>query len=300
MRGEALLDALTLLDADLIESAAGQPKKKRRPVRWAAAAACVCIAAAGIFAARQRVPAPVPTAPVSVTEAGVYIPPGEISITGGTGVDMVGFFIYEGRWYESWDWIPGGAPLAGERLGAITHSIDEWTSQKDYLECSGTVTGNIYAVSGYDPAAVLGMVSDEGGLSLYVHNHNLTLKTGADVLESSLCAGRWTGAVYESHDSWWNGRREQTAVTDEAAVGALLAALNAAPFQPESDIPLPDGASSAWQDSTIGHLFLTLDDGATVSLRLIAGGYVTIDPFRSVCLQVDEALFPPILQAAAP
>ena len=58
-KGEFVLDCLEYLDADLIEEAGREaPRKGRRWIRWAAAAACLCLLAGGGLLLRGREAAP--------------------------------------------------------------------------------------------------------------------------------------------------------------------------------------------------------------------------------------------------
>ncbi|MGE4484108.1 MAG: hypothetical protein AB7C97_03215 [Oscillospiraceae bacterium] len=52
MNGIEFLDKMEYVDADLIEAAETDPKRKRKPVwiKWGAMAACLCLVAAGVFA----------------------------------------------------------------------------------------------------------------------------------------------------------------------------------------------------------------------------------------------------------
>ena len=58
-KGEFVLDSLEYLDADLIEEAGREaPGKRRRWIRWAAAAACLCLLVGGSLLLRNRQAAP--------------------------------------------------------------------------------------------------------------------------------------------------------------------------------------------------------------------------------------------------
>ena len=64
MRGSELLDKMELVDPALVEEADAAPKKKKKTtLRWAAAAACLCIAAVGAFALTRQESPDIPDTP---------------------------------------------------------------------------------------------------------------------------------------------------------------------------------------------------------------------------------------------
>lgn len=289
-----------------------QKKRRRAVFRAVTAVCCVCLIAAGALGVWQSgAPSigentPMGEAVVSgnasqtAPTGGVYIPPAEVmlSVPDGMEMDMLGFFIYQGRVYVQYRVVrydlrvPDDA--VGEYLGTATGMIDEWTKADGYVDYAGSVSGDFYAVEGFDPAFMLCMKQDDGGAIYYINDNGLTLNTGADLFEARLnVPGNIKSAAYQTRESW-NYSAETPSRMSDAEVeqtAAFVDALCASPFMYIEDIPLENVNSNVYDEKEIYHLYIHLENGFTVHLRLFAGGYVNFAGLRDVCVQVEPEIF---------
>ena len=207
-------------------------------------------------------------------------------------MDMEALFIYEGRCYVQYGTLADASHLIGEKLGTATGLIDEWTEEDGYVELAGSVFGDFYSVNGFDSDFVLCMPCENDTVEIYINNNDLTLYTGADILVDRFqIDGNFTAKTM-SRERWYNSDGVPAELDEEATeqVWALVEALFEAPFVYVEDVQLPEGAKNIY-DTELYHLYLQLDNGMMVHLRLFDGGYVQIDGLRPVCLQVDEGVF---------
>ncbi len=186
MRGDDLLDKMEYVDEDLIEAAGKMPKKKTKPwLKWGTIAACLCLAAAGIFMSGRINRASDSlgahgngslstnthvdgsssntdqqgTDKLTPSASGSYalnIPAIQLpKKSKGVEFDMIALVVYKGGIYtQTQRYIGADAEgvdgLVGEKLGYATGEIDEWSTQDDYAEeFASSITGNIFSVKGY-------------------------------------------------------------------------------------------------------------------------------------------------------
>lgn len=312
MRGTDLLDSMELADPAYVEAADSAHGRKKHYARWGALAACFCLVAVGALmwslsgtnasgSAGDCVAADsVVNSDNAVSaedgptngEDGVTIPPMEVilSVPEGIEMDMIGFFIYQGRCYAQYDWVQDGMDLVGEYLGTAIGMIDEWTAEDGYVELAGSVSGDFYAVNGFDPAFLLCMTGEDGLVELYVCNTGITLKYGSELYEDRLhLSGGYTAVEYESRKSWYYGEGKLRQLSDPTAVSDFVAALNSAEFLLWSDAveKLGETQSSVYSRE-LYHLYFRMNNGMTVHLRLYEGGYVRVQSIMDVCVQVPE------------
>ena len=107
----------------------------------------------------------------------VYIPEmkAELGVPKDVIMDMLAFFIYEGRCYVQDQYYEDGLPLVGDYVGASVGLIDEWTSEDGYVDYAGSVAGDFYEVKGYDPSFMLCMKFDNGAVETFIHNNGISL-----------------------------------------------------------------------------------------------------------------------------
>ena len=297
-----LYGGITQISEDIIEEAQdARPAKRRRAwVRWAAAAACLCIVAAGALVWRQAsAPGTVEGSGITVTEDGVTIPPRQVTLAVPIGTEpcwAYRFFIYQGHCYVEYERIAHPGDLIGEHLGRTTGLLEvwQWSSGDGYVDLAGNFEGDFYAVQGYDPADLLCTKNEDGSVSIFICDSGITLKTGYDLYEARLhLTESYTAVQYETRASWYSGAGEIQQLLDPAGeiVTEFLAALNAAPFLPTAEIPLDEGETSVSDDKEIYHLYFLLENGMTVHLRLLKGGYVRFQGLWDVCVQVPAGEF---------
>ena len=320
MKSKRILNALGQVDERYIDEAAViKPTSTRYHwVRWSALAACLCLVVGGTIwfanrAARSsaadnvvfpedNVTIPpdeatpsIPDYHVTFSEDGVTIPPGEVTLSLPDNTEACwaySFFIYQGRLYKSYDYVRDGSNLIGEHLGYAKGMIDVWTPKDGYVELAGNFKGDFFSVNGYDPEFMLCRRMNNGSVQIFINDNDLTLKDGSDLLEDRFhLSNNLAEVVYENQYSWNYSLDQQFSLNNEQALLDLIAMLDQGTFIPESNIPLPEGLDHLSQ-SKLYHLFLHMNDGTTIELSLIEGGYVSFGIyFNQVCIQVDEQAF---------
>ena len=290
MKGEQLLHALGEVDEEYLaqvdELRRIPPKKKRHT--WVPMAACLCLVA-GVSAWALRGGMGMPGKDGAETNSngmsgsaqGIYVPPLEVELPQAETeamIDMSGFFIYQGRLYAQVDVVEQGQNLVGEQLGESSGTIDEWTSENQYLEGTGSIGGPFYEVKGYDPRYLLCMVHDYG-VGLFWNNCDITVSTGADVLEEVFrLSDGIAQAEFQGESDFQGDTGSMTQITQLEQLETWVNALSQAP-----------ALSSAETDmgQCLGHLYLTKADGVTVHLRLMGNGYVQVAELPEVCWQME-------------
>ncbi len=286
MNVNRLSDCLGNIDPRFIDEAADYKKKSRGrgPIYLAAAlAACILLIFAvyrpyGVSDALPVGSAPGSAAasdPVSApaSASGVYVPAIELpEADAGFDADMMACVVYNGAVYTQGGWLDAASNLVGEYLGCATGGIDEWSDESEYyVEFAGTMSGEIYAVKGYDPDFRICCLNDDGSAMLLERLNGITLDTGADLFETRLhLPERLESLTYLTHEDWNNGvKYYRTPELSEETVSDFLEELCAGKFVYtwETDREIYDRPVQ-------GHLFFTMSDGTTVELRLIEGGYV--------------------------
>ena len=207
-------------------------------------------------------------------------------------VDMIPFFIYQGRSYVYYGTLEDASQLIGGYLGTATGLIDEWTKEDGYVELAGSVMGDFYSVNGFDADFVLCMQRSDGAVEIFMNNNDITLYTGADLLQERFKVDGQFTAKCMSRDRWFNSKGAAYEMDEEGSeqIWALVEAMFDAPFVYTNDITLRGDADSIY-DAELYHLYLHLDNGMVVHLRLFDGGYVQLDGLRPVCIQVEEEVF---------
>lgn len=301
---EKLYDSLTNVREDFVEEAQAAPSVKRPAwVRWCALAACLCLLVVGTvvwkpWSPYENKPAS-PNTSAAQTAKGITIPKAEVTLSQPDGVemDMLAFFIYQGRCYLQYDRLDHGSDLVGEKVGTATGLIDEWTPAEGYVELAGSVSGDFYTVRGFDPDFMLCMKEEDDAVQLFVCNNGITLYQGSELFEDRLGLSDGLKAVtYEDEDSWYNGKEDIHTLNDLDAIKTLIAAMDEAKFQLSDQAELYEEADGGLSKE-LYHVYCKLDNGVTVTLRLFQGGYVTFTGLPDACVQVPEATFDAFLAA---
>lgn len=290
MKGERLLHALGEVDEDYlaqVDKLRRIPAKKKRHT-WIPLAACLClVAGVAAWALRGGMGLPGKESDQAnsngITEStqGIYVPPLEVELSQAQPeamIDMIGFFIYQGRLYAQMDVVEQGQDLVGEQLGESSGTIDEWTSEDQYLESTGSVGGPFYEVKGYDPKYMLCMVYDYG-VELFWNNCDITVSTGGDVLEEVFrLSDGIARAEFQSESDVQKDTGHMTTITRLNQLAAWVNALDQAPALASAETDM---------GQCLGHLYLTKADGVTVHLRLMEHGYVQVAELPEVCWQME-------------
>ncbi len=290
MKGERLLHALGEVDEDYlaqVDKLRRIPAKKKRHT-WIPLVACLCLVA-GVAAWALRGGMGLPgkegdqanSNGITESTQGIYVPPLEVELSQAQPeamIDMIGFFIYQGRLYAQMDVVEQGQDLVGEQLGESSGTIDEWTSEDQYLEGTGSVGGPFYEVKGYDPKYMLCMVYDYG-VELFWNNCDITVSTGGDVLEEVFrLSDGIARAEFQSESDVQKDTGHMTTITRLNQLAAWVNALDQAPALASTETDM---------GQCLGHLYLTKADGVTVHLRLMEHGYVQVAELPEVCWQME-------------
>lgn len=290
MKGERLLHALGEVDEYYlaqVDKLRRIPAKKKRHT-WIPLAACLCLVA-GVAAWALRGGMGLPgkegdqanSNGITESTQGIYVPPLEVELSQAQPeamIDMIGFFIYQGRLYAQMDVVEQGQDLVGEQLGESSGTIDEWTSEDQYLEGTGSVGGPFYEVKGYDPKYMLCMVYDYG-VELFWNNCDITVSTGGDVLEEVFrLSDGIARAEFQSESDVQKDTGHMTTITPLNQLAAWVNALDQAPALASTETDM---------GQCLGHLYLTKADGVTVHLRLMEHGYVQVAELPEVCWQME-------------
>lgn len=295
-----LYNGMTNISEEVIEEAQTAKPRRKAPAwaKWCAAAACVCLIVAGVFVWKQPsesfANANENSGGITVSEDGVTIPPLNVTLSSNDEMNMMAFFIYQGRCYVQYEWIYEDVDLIGEHLGTAIGLFNEWTPMDGYVELAGSVKGDFYSVKGFDPAFMLCMREADGAIATYICDNGITLKTGRDLYGEWLhLSESYTAVQYQTHASWYNsaGQVYQLHDPQSETVTAFLQALNAAAFMPTADIPLEEGETNIYDSKEIYHVYFLLENGMTVELRLFEGGYVSFQGLLDVCVQIPGEQF---------
>ena len=227
---------------------------------------------------------------------GIYIPGFDLAAAAeNSELEMIGLVVYKGGVYTLAETYRGEAAqridaLLGDRLGYAAGSIDEWSNQDEYSkEFASTIAGDVYAVNGYDTSfrvCIRHFVIEDRGcepvlwIDFLDRLRDITLSTGSDLFEDRLhLNGRVDSIRWLTHEDWNRANNNyRDASFDESVWDAFLGEVNRGKFVYTylPDVYFDDNSSycSFYDTPNQAHLFLILDDGTTVELRLIEGGYV--------------------------
>ena len=306
MNVETFSNALGELDLTYIDQAYRYRRKaKNRVLPFIAAAACLAVVISALTILRKS-PESSTGVGAYMTEDGVVIPPTDIRLPRpGETYNMIAFFIYQGRVYTFYRDLEGRVDLMGEWLGTADGSIGEYNapdSIDDCAELSGSVGGDVYTVDGCDPSFMLCMNRHGDTLELYVCSSGLTVKYGSEILEDRLHVSENLDRVeYETRASWNAMESEgephdiRTLPPDAAdALESFIRAADEAEFMLTEDIPLEEG-QDLYDGMELYHMYLYLTNGIPIELRLLKNGYVRIENFYDITLQVPAPTFTALL-----
>ena len=299
MKNSDLYKSFEGIDDDILMRSEMASKSRRKPVfAILSAAAGILLIAGAVFAGikllkpagtKQQAETDVSSQAAS-QEDGVTIPQTEVSLKteSSAEADMIGFFIYEGRMYVQYgDWIREKLDIIGERLGTATGLVNEWTPKDGYVDFAGSVRGDFYAVKDYDPSFMLCMKDPSGAVSLFVCNSGITMKYGSELFTDRLHLQNYTDVLYETRDSWFRSKEELYRFKDRDAINEFITEINAAEFMLCADIPFGSQGEviSSLEEY---HLYFRMENGITIHLRLLKGGYIVFDGLMDACVRIPE------------
>ncbi len=235
---------------------------------------------------------------------GIVVPKMEVNLDKDSGaqMDMLAFFIWQGRSYVQYEYELAEVDLVGEYVGTAVGLIDEWTKKEGYIDLAGSISGDFYTVKGYDPSFMLCMKRENGMVSTFVNDNDMILSTGADLFEDRLhLTGNYEVVKYQTREDWQRstGIICQVEETDLEVVERFVDAVNKAPFLLTEDVPLEEGERNLY-DREIYHMFFEMKNGMTVHIRLYEGGYVWFHGLMSACVKVEEEVFEEMIAVMEP
>lgn len=242
------------------------------------------------------------TATTHPTEEGVYIPQSKLSLVERDDVcySWVGpIAIYNGRSYIGLGIVDDvDESLLGEHLGTCTGLVKEWSDPYEYVDFSGNMEGELYAIKGYDTDFMIGLKTSfedsSDAISALINGNDITLTTGADIFEKRLhLAGNYDKVTYQSREDWYESKGN-IKTFDKASSDILsdfVNSLNKGKVMLTDEIPLEDKDSSIFDEKELCHLVFYKKDGIAIELRCMEGGYVFFDGMRQVCVKMSEKSF---------
>lgn len=336
MKKEELYEAMNDIDEEYLELADTYKSKKKNRVwvKWLAATACLFLVLSVLQFIPQNV-APVedesqnPQKESAVAEgedlpsqtqdsetnvvdemaSGLYIPAIELPNTsGGVEADMIALVVYQGGIYTQGESYYGKEALAvdsllGDYLGYATGSIDEWSAQEEYAkEFASSVAGNVYAVNGYDTdfrICIREEFEDENGekelwIMFLNHLNGIYLETGADLFETRLhMRDRIVNIQWQSHDDWnYEMGNMQTTDLEASVWDEFFEQIDKSEFVNEWEY-----SGRIYDTQNQVHLYLTMEDGTRIELRLIEGGYVGYDGLGWYFVEIPGETFDEVFTA---
>lgn len=225
---------------------------------------------------------------------------------GGAEYDMIGCLVYKGSVYTQGSTVVDEAyaeSLVGEYVGEAKGTLDEWSSQAEWAtEFASTYSGSVYTVKGYDENFRLCLwigTDDAKWLQIMENFDGIGLNTGNDLFEERFhIKNNIASVTYLTHYDWnYNGYFEHEykpldSVTQEQ-LDEFVDTLCASPFVHIDYDESPEFYDTEKQ----GHLFLKMDDGTQIELRLIDGGYVGYQGLGWFFVTMPGEIFETILNA---
>lgn len=309
-----LYDGITDISEEYINEAQIKRGKKQSAVwvKWGALAACVCLIFMGLLVWRKvnKPSAVYPNVTVSDNEItnppidasqasaaqddinGVTIPPLNVSLSSDGQADMIGFFIYQGRCYVSYEYNLRDNNIVGEHLGYATGMINEWMPEDGYVDFAGSAWGDFYSVKGFDPEFMLCIKHPDGSIETFINNNGITLKKGSELFEERLhLSDEYIDVQYETRSSWYYSEYELYQLNDpnNAIISEFISQLDEAEFMLSNVII--QGEQGHPSDKEIYHMYFVFESGINIHLRIYEGGYVCFDGLLDVCVKLSDEKF---------
>ena len=295
MKKEIISNALSNIDDTYIEEAANYSSMKKKKYRYflLPAAACLCIifisgiikfmhtgTDAEAISSENNDYIILNKAPEEYKNSvyGIEIPITPIEIDPYSETSYIACLEYNDRMY-SYHSIFGNNSLLGEKLG---HSIACFDEYGHPTGSNSTVTGDFYAVKGYDSDFMVCMPLGENQLKLFVMSSGFCLSYGEDIFEARLhLSDRYKTIFFQSRDEWYYEQGQRMLLPEyHAAINQYLELFNNSKWI-YSEPVISDKIESY-------HMYFQLEDGITVHLRLYEDGYVIFDGIYSVCIQINK------------
>lgn len=212
-------------------------------------------------------------------------------------MDMLAFFIYEGRCYVQDTYYEEGFSLIGDYVGTSVGLIDEWTSEDGYVDYAGSISGKFYEVKGYDPEFMLCMKFDNGAVETFIHNNGISLGKGSELIVDRLhLQDNVEKVTFKTQKEWDTSlSNEKTHVLSEEyheLMDQFLESFSSDDFVLIKDTPLDvNGSYSYHHNEKNYHITFRTEDGLQFEFTLYEDGYTSFRGLNSVCVQIDPSLY---------
>jgi len=324
VKAEFLSDTLDNIDNDILERTANlrtrSVSRRRTLPIWAAACVCAAVALALVIVSavrrseRRSAMTPIDEPDATASGENAHSRTEETSVEvlytddPNQGVEsadseacMLPFFFYNGRRYDGYFTVTSTIKpeMLGEKLGRANGSISVWSTPDDYTDLSGSVAGDFYEISGYDPQFILAFdYGGELGFAPFICGDALAYVKGSEFFQDLLHVGiDLKGIWYESHRSWNYDMGEHYRLPiDTPQVLALIEALDEGELIPITDVLQQSGKSSMkFYNSRLYHVCLELASGLTIDLSLSDNDWVIFSGVKSYCIKVPDDIFTSLL-----
>lgn len=220
----------------------------------------------------------------------------ELGIQKDVQMDMLAFFIYEGRSYVQNQYYNEGFSLLGDYVGTSVGLIDEWTSQDGYVDYAGSIAGKFYEVKGYDPEFMLCMKLADGAVETFINNNGITLGKGSDLIVDRLHLKDNVEKVsFKTQKEWDTSlQNEKNHVLPEeydVLMNQLLDAFCDGNFEYINTSLDVNETGNYHHNEDNYHLTFHTKDGMRFDFVLYEDGYVRFQGFGSVCVQIDSEIY---------
>ena len=216
-------------------------------------------------------------------------------------MDMLAFFIYEGRCYVQDRYYQKGLSLVGDYVGTSVGLIDEWTKEDGYVDYAGSIAGAFYEVKGYDPGFMLCMKFDNGAVETFIHNNDISLGKGSELVEDRLhLTSNYEKVTFKMQEEWDTSLQDKNHVLEEydALIAKFLESFCSHNFVFIKDTPLDvNGMAKYYENEDNYHLTFHTKDGLQFEFILYEDGYTSFRGLNSVCVQVDPEIYEELIEA---
>lgn len=245
---------------------------------------------------------------------GYYIPGIQIESSGSDALACrLPTLVYKGRVYTIGNsnlTIEEGKALMEEKLG-VTWNLSS------YIEDDGTSAGyidleslddfaafgegeEVYTVKGYDDDfRLITYSNNEYGeyLSLWECLNDMTLKDGGDLFGQMNIKGNLSGLKWDTFNNWNNGTlNPKELVIDETVNSFIEAIYKSTPASLENEefndmFFYNEEQYLAEGESKQKFMYLKLNDGTSIELRLFKNGYIFYSGLNGFVFKVDDTVF---------
>lgn len=227
----------------------------------------------------------------------IFIPAIKLPKGNTENMDMIGLIVYNGKVYTQTNTHlkPAVAKtLIGEKIGVTKGNIDEWSSRKAYGEelASTTPRGvDVYTVIGYDSGFRIMVYAEHDGetyTEFYENLNGITISSGADLFGQLNMIGNVSSADWRTRGEWYNSIDNFKPVTETAVLDTFIMELNH--VKPKLRKHNQEALDELRNDESARELTVHLQDGTTVELELLEGGYILYGAM-DVYFEMEAAVF---------